>query len=165
VARDLLLGRTKRSWAAGFADLEHRALAENVLASRDVEPLAKEVESGIQQNFKKILELSAAKKLPEGERKSYAKVVRRFRDLETRRGKKYVGTDYVELRDLQGANRRTATRLAELGQKESPGLATQTNTAEAKVLRLSRLNLVASAVGLLAAIHLASRISPGKNVS
>lgn len=165
MARDLLLGRTKRSWAAGFADLEHRTLAEDVIASRDVGPLAKEVEEGIQQNFKKILELSAANKLPAADRQAYAKVVRRFRDLEAKRGKKFVGSDYLELRDLRDANRRTAARLAELAGGKPAGPTTAETAAEKKVLRLSRINLAASAVGLLAAIHLANKISPAKNVS
>lgn len=164
MARDLLLGRTKRSWTAGFSDIEHRTLAEDVIASRDVRPLAQEVEAGIKENFKKILELSAAKKLPAGDRQAYAKVVRKFRDLEAKRGKKYVGADYVELRDLRDANRRTASRLAELAGGK-PTIATAETTAEKKVLRLSRINLAVGAVGLLAAIHLANKISPPKNVS
>jgi hypothetical protein len=106
MARDILFGLTKRSWAAGFSDLEHRTLAEDVIASRDVGKLAKEVEAGIQQNFAKILELSSAKKMPADERKAYAKVVRRFRDLEASRGKKFQGSDYVELRDLRDAKAR-----------------------------------------------------------
>lgn len=165
MARDLLLGRTKRSWTAGFSDIEHRTLAEDVIASRDVRPLAQEVEAGIKENFKKILELSAAKKLPAGDRQAYAKVVRKFRDLEAKRGKKYVGADYVELRDLRDANRRTATRLAELTGGMSSGPTTAETAVEKKVLRLSKINLAVGAVGLLAAIHLANTISPRKNVS
>ena len=136
-----------------------------MLASRDVGPLAKEVEVGIQQNFKQILELSAAKKLPAADRQAYAKVVRRFRDLEAKRGKKFVGADYLELRDLRDANRRTAARLAELAGGMSSEPATAETAAEKKVLRLSRINLAVGAVGLLAAIHLANTISPRKNVS
>ena len=160
MARDLLLGRTNRSWAAGFSDVQHRTLAEDVLASRDVGKLGAEVAADFRQNFSKILTLSAAKKMPEGDRKAYAKVVRRWRDLEERRGGKYLGEDYVELASLRDANRRVAARLAEIETSDkSPA-----ETTEKKVLRLAHINLAVGAAGLVAAVLLANKISPAKRV-
>ena len=121
MARDFILGRTKRRW--GRSDLgsfptvsraTDRERYEDIRAHLEVPALAKTVEAEIQQNYHHIVRLVTSKQMPVAERKSFGKLLARWQEFSTPRTGKWSGADYVALVNFRDANRRVTARLAEL---------------------------------------------------
>jgi len=170
MARDLLFGATRKSWArrdpprpATVGQFPHvpadesRLLAQDVLADRDVGKLGRHVETTFRANYRRIVSLGS--RMPADERRAYGKAMRRWRDLEAARNGKYLGQDFVELKDLDDVNARMAARLDAL-EKLPPVAAETSQTALAgrSLFRLSLLNLIVGGAGLAAAIALGRRL-------
>jgi len=162
MARDLLLGRTSRDWSCGqFPRMpvdKSRLLAQDVLADRDVGALARHVEATFQANYDRIVRLGP--RMPADERRAYGKSMRRWRDLEASRGGKYLGQDFVELKDLDDVNAKISARISQLEKSATPP-ATIPPPASRSLVRLSLLNLAVGGAGLAAAIMLGRRLARG----
>lgn len=159
MAKDLLLGATKRCWArcgqsSDVGQFPHmspeksKQLAQDVLAASQVAALAKEVAAGFQRNFNTNLRLHTEGKLPEAERRSLGKLMRQWYDFSRAKDGKFDGADFVALQNFQMANQKWAERLAELDRRSPVVASPAPRPAPSPVLKLSLLNLAVGVAGL-----------------
>lgn len=115
MAYDLLLGNTTRDWSCGIALYSTPAKrGERVLAAIEVRDLGKLVETEIQQNFREIVRLQTAKKMPVDLRRSFKPLLSRWQDFSRPKNGKFVEADYLELVNFRDENRLFTQKLAAL---------------------------------------------------
>ena len=118
MAYDLIFGKTSRDWSCGkqllsLADARDPNRSENDLFTRrDTKRLGALVKDEIQTNFKTILRLDTAKRLPVATRKEYGNFFRKWYDFNYPRDGKYTDQDFVALLNFREANKRFTERLA-----------------------------------------------------
>jgi hypothetical protein len=114
MAKDLLLGKSRRDWSAGISREESRLAYQDALAYRDVPGLAKSVEAETQRNFQEALRLDSLKKLPIADRRAFGLTLRKWQALRDSRQGKYTGEDFVALTNIRDENRQHSRKFAEL---------------------------------------------------
>lgn len=130
MARDLLLGNTRRRWERGsscgqvpppplfMTEKKRRELYQDVQAEADAPALGRQVGEAIQRNFQTIVRLG--KNIPITERKAFGKFLQKWQEFSMPKNGKYAGTDYLELVNFRDANQKYTARLAELSAKVKP---------------------------------------------
>ena len=130
MARDLLLGKTRRSWERGsscgqvpppplfMTEKKRRELYQDVQAEADAPALGRQVGEAIQRNFQTIVRLG--KSMPVPERQAFGRFLQKWQEFSTPKNGEYRGADYLELVNFRDANQKYTARLAELSRKVQP---------------------------------------------
>lgn len=111
MARDLILGRTKRDWSCGLQPLPTRAersvLAEHlwgrVWDKSEAAELGRRVDTRFRQIYKQVTELQASGKMTPVVRQEFGKLYRLWHDFSLPKDGKFEPSDYVELLNFRDA--------------------------------------------------------------
>lgn len=148
MAKDLLLGKSRRDWSAGISREESRLAHHDALAYRDVPGLAKAVEAETQRNFQEALRLDSLKKLPSADRRAFGQTLRKWHTLRDARQGKYTGEDFVALTNIRDENQRHTRKFAALAASPpSPHPETSSNPTPRDPPGMSWLGILPLAAG------------------
>jgi hypothetical protein len=151
VARDLIYGEIARNWGIGdlvdlTSEATRRQQGEDILAHRDVGPLAKVVESETQAAFQLAARLSSAGKITTAERRALKPTLQKWFELRDRRQGRFLGEDYVELANLRDASRAYRRKLEEWSRRTAPAASQEVGPARGLGVPLA---VAAGAAGLV----------------
>jgi hypothetical protein len=170
VARDLLLGTTKRDWSCGI-DLyltqdRRREMAQDILSDREVGDLGKLVGDEIQQSYREIVRLNTSRKIPADLRRSFRPLLARWQEFSGPRRGKFAGSDYVALVNFRDENRQFAQQLAAIAASSSTSSSwlsspwlSRTSPADAPTAPTSLALGATSLLGLCGLSFLTSRLN------
>jgi hypothetical protein len=134
MARDLILGKTRRDWSCGAATdpatalrvlrglsraeewLPHghvKRIARDLQHAEETQALGEAVEREVKSTYDLIVLLTSADKLPAAERRSFSPTMRRWQELNSSRRGRYLPEDYVTLLNIRAACADTRRKISD----------------------------------------------------